>query len=615
MRRRWAEAAGLAAASAVVFGAGLCRTIYVGDSGELVAAVHTLGVPHPSGYPLYVFLGKLWSLLLPVGSAAERMSWFSVAAAAVTVGVIYLLGRRLDLGRAAAALAAATVALGPSFWSQANIQRVYALNALFVASSLLAATIWFRERDRRWLWASFLLCGLGAANHTFMALQAVAVGFTALLAMPAVRRQWRTWIGAGVAFGVGLTPYLLLMLRSRADPRLDWGDPETPWALIRHVLRLTHWSRAWLESWADAGTILADYARGLGGEVLWFGLPLALAGVVWARRRQWPTALMLAIMAVNLVALAGHGSHADIFIWHRYYIPSYLVVALLIGAGAQWLAESRWRRAHLLLWLLPVALLVVGWRPHDRSRYALGEEYSRLLLAELPPGAHLAASDDNILFVLIYLDLVEGARPDVNLIMQGVGDARLPPLRFNPGSDDLFFTHHPNWSVPGIELVPAGLTFRVATSGSESTGSNLPEFLPGELDPRVPKDYLTQNLIGNFHYMKGLGYESTQWAAALIEFERAARAAPSNDVLFYNLGLILQRNDRLQLARLAFVRADAINPRGIVSNRTARAADRIGAVEAQIAGRGEESRAATGPPGQRALEAQLAAAMAVGGHG
>ena len=66
----------------VVYALGACRTIYVGDSGELVTAVHVLGIAHPTSYPLYVLLGKLWTLLVPIGSIAYRMSLFSAAAAA-----------------------------------------------------------------------------------------------------------------------------------------------------------------------------------------------------------------------------------------------------------------------------------------------------------------------------------------------------------------------------------------------------------------------------------------------------------------------------------------------------------------------------------------------------
>ena len=78
MRRRhgW-DVACIIFVTLIVYVLGACPTIYVGDSGELVAAVHLLGIPHPSGYPLYVLLGKIWTLLLPVGSIAYRMSVFS----------------------------------------------------------------------------------------------------------------------------------------------------------------------------------------------------------------------------------------------------------------------------------------------------------------------------------------------------------------------------------------------------------------------------------------------------------------------------------------------------------------------------------------------------------
>src|SRR6185503_1451947 len=72
-----AIALALSAGVFVVYALGACRTIYVGDSGELTTAVAVLGIPHPSGYPLYVLLGKLWTLLVPVGSIAFRMSLFS----------------------------------------------------------------------------------------------------------------------------------------------------------------------------------------------------------------------------------------------------------------------------------------------------------------------------------------------------------------------------------------------------------------------------------------------------------------------------------------------------------------------------------------------------------
>jgi tetratricopeptide (TPR) repeat protein len=105
--------------------------------------------------------------------------------------------------------------------------------------------------------------------------------------------------------------------------------------------------------------------------------------------------------------------------------------------------------------------------------------------------------------------------------------------------------------------------------------------LAGEDDPRVPKDYLTQNLIGHFHYMLGVSFETRDWERARREFEAAARAAPANDVLFYNLGLLYRRNGELARARAAFERAHAINPRHLPSGSRPRAADRLRELDAE----------------------------------
>jgi len=581
--RRAAASLWLAAGTFVVYAAGACPTIYVGDSGELVTAAHVLGIPHPSGYPLYVLLGKLWTLVVPLGSIAYRMSLLSAACAAGAVGLLHALSRRLGLHPAAAAMAALLFAFGPSFWGEANVQRVYSLNALFVAAATAAAFAWHRSRGERTLALAFLLCGLGAANHTFMAVYAVALTAFALGVEPGLARQPRRALLCLAPFLLGLLPYLYLPLRSRADPLLDWGNPDTPQRLLDVVLRRGFWGRAWVETPLDAVAVALDYLRSLGAELLWAGAGLALLGLYAGRSRRWPVLLPVLVMAANLGAVTLHGSRTDIFIWHRYYIPSYLMAALLAGMGVQWLIERLPRAFRPLPLLLPALALFSGWGRFDRSRYRIAEDFSRSLLAGLPPGASLAASDDNILFVLIYLHQVEGLRPDLDLILEGVGGADLPPRRFNPDSDPLFLTHHPNWSLPELEVVPVGLAFQTVRAGRPWPAPVLPEAgLDGEHDPRVPKDYLTRNLIGHFHYMLGVTSEERDWRRAARELQAAATAAPDNDVLYYNLGLIYRRNGLLVEALAAFRRAEAINPRTIAAAGRVRAGDRVAELASEV---------------------------------
>jgi hypothetical protein len=566
-----------------VYAAGACPTIYVGDSGELVTAVHLLGIPHPTGYPLYVLLGKLWTLLLPFGGVAWRMSLFSAACGAAACALLFFLLRRSGrLHAVAALLAALLLAFSPSFWAEANVQRVYTLNALFVVLAAWAAWRWYRERSGARLALTAFLCGLGATNHTFLAVQGLAIGIFALAVEPALLRRPRQILAAVAAGIAGLLPYLYLPLRSRADPRLDWGDPETLDRFLDVVLRRDFWGRAWIEGPGDLATIAADWGRSLVLESAWAGPGLAALAIVAARRRGWPLLLPVLVMLANLGAVALHGSRSDLFIWHRYYIPSYAMLALLAGLGCQVLIERLPRAAHALPLALPLFLLITGWTAFDRSRYRVAEAFAEEVLRSLPPGAHLSASDDNILFTLLYLHFVEGRRPDLDLVLAGVGEADLPPLRFDPDRDPLFLTHHPNWNLPELEAVPIGSVFKIQRAGSPRPELVIGEGpLPGEDDPRVPKDYLTQNLIGHFHYMRGVTFEPVDWPRAAVELEAAARAAPSNDVLFYNLGLIYRRNGKLDQAVAAFRRADAINSRYLPSGTRVRASDRLAELAAE----------------------------------
>ena len=332
------------------------------------------------------------------------------------------------------------------------------------------------------------------------------------------------------------------------------------------VLRREFWPRAWIESPADLLPITAQLPRrhrrtsSAGQAPRW-----QVIGAVVAFRRSWPVALLALVVAGNLAALALHGSRHDIFVWHRYYIPSYLVLALLAGLGCDWLIATAAAMAPALAARRPAAASagrLARARPQPLShRRGLRRE----VLASLPPGAHLAASDDNVLFALMYVHLAEGRRHDVDLILQGIGGQTPPPLHFDPDRDGLFFTHHPNWTLPALDVVPVGVVFRVQRAGRpRPTPVPLLDELPGERDPLVPKDSLTRSLIAHFHYMLGFTYAERDWPRARREFEHATAVAPDDDVLFYNLGLLYWRRGLLDEAATGvhpFRRDQSASPR------------------------------------------------------
>ena len=61
----------------ILYSLSLAPGVVGGDAGEHQLAVPLLGIPHTTGYPLYVLIGKLWTLIIPIGSMAWRLNLFS----------------------------------------------------------------------------------------------------------------------------------------------------------------------------------------------------------------------------------------------------------------------------------------------------------------------------------------------------------------------------------------------------------------------------------------------------------------------------------------------------------------------------------------------------------
>src|SRR5262245_55852019 len=61
-----------------------------GDGQELACAAWTIGIPHPTGYPLYTVLGHLWMKLATACSLTadpgQALTWMSALFLAIALG-------------------------------------------------------------------------------------------------------------------------------------------------------------------------------------------------------------------------------------------------------------------------------------------------------------------------------------------------------------------------------------------------------------------------------------------------------------------------------------------------------------------------------------------------
>src|SRR5207247_3753172 len=152
----------------------LAPTVTLTDSGELIVVAHGLGVAHPPGFPLWVMLAHLASLV-PLGNVAARINFSSALFAALACAMLTLVVGELMLtdsctagqkrtrksgrqsknvedsnrGRllqfAPAFAAGLLMAFSRTLWSYATITEVYALNALLILVVFFLVLRWRRR--------------------------------------------------------------------------------------------------------------------------------------------------------------------------------------------------------------------------------------------------------------------------------------------------------------------------------------------------------------------------------------------------------------------------------------------------------------------------------------
>lgn len=164
------------------------RTASFWDCGEFIACSYKLQVPHPPGAPLFLLIGRLFSMLA-MGDVTQVAYWInmvSVVSSAFTILFLFwsitllarkILGKQddeLSMGEIIAVIGSGLVGslaytYSDSFWFSAVEAEVYGLSSFFTAIVIWAVLKWERIEDEaaanRWLIFTFYLVGLSIGVH------------------------------------------------------------------------------------------------------------------------------------------------------------------------------------------------------------------------------------------------------------------------------------------------------------------------------------------------------------------------------------------------------------------------------------------------------------------
>ncbi len=215
------------------------------DGNELATVPYLLSLAHSPGYPVYTWLGKVFTML-PFGDIAHRVNLMSAVMGALSIGGLYQLitislNPRVSsplLRRAAALTSAMLFAFSLTFWSQSVIAEVYAPNIAFIALTLLALLHWERTRRDRDFFLFALVFGLSLGTHISNLGFAPAFVVFILLTDPSTLKRPRWWFSAIAGFGIGILQFLWLPLRADTlnDRMMLERAPVTIMGMYRYTL-------------------------------------------------------------------------------------------------------------------------------------------------------------------------------------------------------------------------------------------------------------------------------------------------------------------------------------------------------------------------------------------
>ncbi len=443
-----------------IYSATLAPTVTFWDSGEFLAAIHSLGIPHPPGTPLYVLTANVWAhILSPVLGFARSVNLFSAVCAAAGCALFANLFARWTRDRYSSFAAAICAGATSSLWMSATETEVYA-PAFFVAALLIwIANEFLETRGERYLLLLVYVAGLGWALHltALLALPAAIVLAAPAIRMIARERRMVVLVLQTLSVAVaGASVIVFMYLRARHDPSINQGNPSSLAALVDVITRKQYepaglWPRQ-APLYLQFGNVFewADWQFALGlnpsqpPSVLRTPVSFlyALFGVWGCRehrrlhRVSWRaqgtlflTAIVGVVVYLNLKAGPSYGIaflRADALHEARerdyFFLLAWVSWGLWAGFGAmsagRKLFADRVRGTPLGL-VFAAAPLAMNWVAVDRTvqpASAAALQFASELMRLAPARAVLLAHGDNDTYPVWYVRQVARIRPDVVMI-------------------------------------------------------------------------------------------------------------------------------------------------------------------------------------------------------
>ncbi|NOG97833.1 MAG: DUF2723 domain-containing protein [Ignavibacteriae bacterium] len=426
------------------------------DSGELAAVIGTLGIAHPTGYPLFTIAGYLF-LLIPL-PFTEIFRTNLLAAIWCAAGIVFFVksvklifdnlpakkevkpkGKKSKKAEAAIAkvvelpeltklivsvLSGLFLAFSTTYWFQSTSIEVYSLHLLLINSViyLLLKAYFFDEKNKtnkHWFALSVLLA-LSFSNHmtTLLILPGIAFLF---FSKEKFTKAAFTTLGKMLAifFPILILIYSYLPIRASFSPLLNWGNPVNWENLIRHISGKQY--QVWLFSSTDAAKKQLEYFfSNYANEFTIIGVLLIAAGLLIGFRSFKRISFFILISFASTVLYSINYDIVDI---DSYFLLAYIASAMFASFAFYQIIiflKKKNMQENISAVFLSILIAVIYFMNSgkvDQSKNYIYEDYTKSLLNSVDENAIILSYQwDYFLSASYYFQFVENYRRDVAVI-------------------------------------------------------------------------------------------------------------------------------------------------------------------------------------------------------
>ncbi len=403
--------------SLVLYSLTLLKDVGFWDTAEFQTVLYTLDIAHPTGYPTYILLGKLFLFLLPLKNVALQINFLS--SIFISLGLYFISNSIFTItkNRFVSILTPLLIMTSYVVWSLSTAADPHALHFLFTSLFIYLSTKILIQNKINFLPTIFLITGLSLGNHLLSIFFLLPLF---LILATKVKKNRPFIIKSILLFFLGLSVYVLLPIISYFKPPLTTNYPINSLdSFSRHVFGrdFTPHSGKWI-----GGSVFSSiqfYSIQLKRFISIVFLPLALIGIVSLKKENRILNFSLSFIFLGTLLFSLRYQNAVI---ERYFASSFVVILIWISSSINTILRLS-KKFKFIVLLSFTLIIAVQTAKNIKTNFPLvNQERSNSARAfaektmDLLPKNSIIISWWSYSTPLWYLQKVEGKRQDVLII-------------------------------------------------------------------------------------------------------------------------------------------------------------------------------------------------------